>query len=138
MGAAPGIAGSTRPELPAVFACDGREDVSFFLNMARTPADVWSIDVGGLWAENGPDGWWIISRPIGLDRLTLTERDVVPRPAARATGPVLTPGPPGSSVHLTRECRDLTGRTPAALGTFHQIWARRMADPFKRPGALSA
>jgi len=45
--------------------------------MARTPADVWAIDVGGLWAENGPDGWWIISLPIGLDRLTLAERDVV-------------------------------------------------------------
>ena len=85
MGAAPGIAGSTRPELPAVFACDEREDISFFLNMARTPADVWAIDVGGLWAENGPDGWWIISQPIGPDRLTLAERDVAPaRPCAPA------------------------------------------------------
>jgi hypothetical protein len=84
MGAAPGIAGSTRPELPSVFACDEREDIDFFLNMARTPADVWAIDVGGLWAENGPDGWWIIAQHIGPDRLTLAERDVVPvRPGQR-------------------------------------------------------
>jgi hypothetical protein len=54
------------------------------LNIARTPADVWAIDVEGLWAENGPDGWWIISRPIGPDRLTLAERDVAPvRPGQR-------------------------------------------------------
>jgi hypothetical protein len=75
MGAAPGIAGSTRPELPAVFVCDSREDVSFFLHMARTPADVWTVDVGGLWIETGPDGWWIISQPIGPERLTLAEGD---------------------------------------------------------------
>ena len=78
MGAAPGIAGSTHPELPAVFVCEDREDISFFLNMARTPADVWAIDVDGMWVESGPSGWWIISRPIGSDRLTLLERDVVP------------------------------------------------------------
>jgi hypothetical protein len=75
MGAAPGIAGSTRPELPAVFVCDSREDVSFFLHMTRTPADVWTVDVGGLWVETGPDGWWIISQPIGPERLTLAEGD---------------------------------------------------------------
>ncbi len=75
MGAAPGIAGSTRPELPAVFVCDSRDDISFFLHMARTPADVWAVDVARLWVETGPDGWWIISQPIGPERLTLAERD---------------------------------------------------------------
>jgi hypothetical protein len=80
MGAAPGIAGSTRPELPAVFVCDSKEDVSFFLHMARTSADVWMVDVGGLWVETGPGGWWIISRPIGPRRLTLAEGDAT-RPA---------------------------------------------------------
>jgi hypothetical protein len=78
MGAAAGIAGSTRPELPAVFVCDEIEDISFFLNIARTPADVWAIDVAGMWVESGPDGWWIISRPIGPERLTLVQRNVVP------------------------------------------------------------
>jgi hypothetical protein len=80
MGAAPGIAGSTRPELPAVFVCDSREDVSFFLRMARTPTDVWTVDAGGLWVETGPNGWWIISRPIDPGRLTLAEGDAT-RPA---------------------------------------------------------
>ena len=80
MGAAPGIAGSTRPELPAVFLCDSREDVSFFLRMARAPADVWTVDVGGLWVETGPDGWWIISQPVGPERLTLADSDAA-RPA---------------------------------------------------------
>jgi hypothetical protein len=85
MGAAPGIAGSTSPELPAVFACGERDDVSFFLNMARTPADVWAIDMAGLWAENGPGGWWIICQPIGPERLVLTGRDISPvRHDARA------------------------------------------------------
>jgi hypothetical protein len=75
MGAAPGIAGSTCPELPAVFVCDSRDDISFFLHMARTPVDVWAVDAAGLWVENGPDGWWIISQPIGPERLTLAECD---------------------------------------------------------------
>ena len=83
MGAAPGIAGSSRPELPAVFVCDEPEDTTFFLNIARTPSDVWAIDVDGLWVESGPDGWWIISRPISPDRLTLTERDIAPVRSSR-------------------------------------------------------
>lgn len=78
MGAAPGIAGSTGPELPAVFLCDSRDDVGFFLGMARVPTDVWAVDVAGLWVESGPSGWWIISRPIGPERLTLDERDRPP------------------------------------------------------------
>ncbi len=61
-----------------MFVGDEREDISFLLNIARTPADVWAIDVDGLWVENGPDGWWIISRPIGPDRLSLVQRNVVP------------------------------------------------------------
>jgi len=76
MGAAPGIAGSARPELPAVFVCDSRDEIGFFLLMARTPADVWAVDAQGLWIENGPNGWWIISQPIEAARLTLIERDV--------------------------------------------------------------
>ena len=75
MGAAPGIAGSTCPELPAVFVCDSRDDVSFFLGMARTLADVWAVDAAGLWVESGPNGWWIISQPVGPERLALAERD---------------------------------------------------------------
>lgn len=76
MGAAPGIAGSTQPELPAVFVCDTLFDVGFFVRMARSPTDVWSVRVDGLWVETGPDGWWIINQPIVPERLRLVARDV--------------------------------------------------------------
>jgi hypothetical protein len=76
MGAACGIAGSTRPELPAVFVCADREDVSFFLRMARSSSDVWCVDVEGLWLESGPNGWWIISQPVPRDRLRLVGQDI--------------------------------------------------------------
>jgi len=76
MGLAPGIAGSTTPELPAIFVCQDLEDVSFMLHMARVPTDIWSIDVDGIWLENGLTGWEVISHPIGTDRLTLLVPDI--------------------------------------------------------------
>jgi hypothetical protein len=76
MGAAPGIAGSTKPELPGIFICDCMEDVRFFLNMARCASDVWSVDADGLWRETGPSGWWVISQRIGPERLRLVARDI--------------------------------------------------------------
>jgi len=80
MSAAAGIAGSQKPELPAVFVCDDRFGASFFLQMARAPSDVWEVRVDGLWLESGPSGWWIIPHPVGPDRLRLAEQDV---PAGR-------------------------------------------------------
>jgi hypothetical protein len=77
MAVAGGIAGSTEPELPAVFVCD--DDLfaaSFFLHMARAPSDVWRVSADGLWLENGPDGWWIITEPVAPSRLTLAASDV--------------------------------------------------------------
>jgi hypothetical protein len=76
MGAATGIAGSTEPELPAIFLCEDDFDASFFIRMARQPSDVWEVRVDGLWVENGPDGWWIIDQPVGPDRLRLARKDV--------------------------------------------------------------
>lgn len=76
MGAARGIAGSTKPELPGIFICDCMEDISFFLHMARCATDVWSVDADGLWCETGPSGWWVISQPIGPERLRLVARDI--------------------------------------------------------------
>jgi len=75
MGAAPGVAGSPGPELPGVFVCDAG-DVSFFLRMARSPSDVWSVDVGGFWLETGPDGWWVINHPVPSHRLRLVAQEV--------------------------------------------------------------
>jgi len=73
---APGIAGSTTPELPAIFVCEDLDEASFFLHMARVPTDIWSVDVDGIWLENGPSGWEVISHPIAKERLTLLVRDV--------------------------------------------------------------
>jgi hypothetical protein len=76
MGAAPGIAGSLTPEVPGIFVCDDVFDVRFFVRMARSATDIWSVQADGLWLESGPDGWWIISQPISPERLTLVERDI--------------------------------------------------------------
>jgi hypothetical protein len=81
MGAAPGIAGSTEPERAAVFVCDSREEADFFTAMADSPSDVWAVRAEGLWVENGPNGWQIITEPVGPDRLRLADRDVPPRDA---------------------------------------------------------
>jgi hypothetical protein len=76
MGPAPGLAGSTRPELPAIFVCEDLDDVSFLLHMAQVPTDIWTVDVNGIWLENGPSGWQVISHPIAQQRLTLLVRDI--------------------------------------------------------------
>jgi hypothetical protein len=73
---APGLAGSTRPELPAIFVCADLDDVSYLLHIARVPTDIWSVDVDGIWLENGPTGWEVISHPIAKERLSLLVRDI--------------------------------------------------------------
>jgi hypothetical protein len=76
MGLAPGLAGNTRPELPAIFVCEDLDDVSFLLRMAQVPTDIWSVDVDGIWLENAPNGWHVISHPVARERLTLLVRDI--------------------------------------------------------------
>jgi hypothetical protein len=70
------LAGSTTPELPAVFVCEDLDDVSFLLHMARVPTDVWSVDVDGIWLENGPSGWQVITDPVAPERLSLIVSDI--------------------------------------------------------------
>ena len=71
MGTAPGIAGSPKPELAAVFLCESRDEIGFFTSMSRLPADVWAVRVDGLWVESGPDGWIILPEPVPPERLRL-------------------------------------------------------------------
>jgi hypothetical protein len=78
MGAAPGIAGSTRPELPVVFL-DEPGLGGIFRTMGRTVTDMWAVDVTGLWIESGPDGWYVHGNPISPARLRLAEADLPPR-----------------------------------------------------------
>ena len=90
MGLARGLAGNTRPELPAIFVCEDLDDVSFLLHMAQVPADIWSIDVDGIWLENAPNGWQLISHPVARERLTLLVRDI-PDGGPRADPPEVSP-----------------------------------------------
>jgi hypothetical protein len=69
-----GVAGSIRPELPAVFLCEGEFEIGFFLNMARGESDVWAVWVDDLWLESGPVGWWVVPEPIPPDRLVRLAR----------------------------------------------------------------
>ena len=77
MGLARGLAGNTRPELPAIFVCEDLNDMSFLLqHVAQVPTDIWSVDVDGIWLENAPNGWQLISYPVARERLTLLVRDI--------------------------------------------------------------
>lgn len=86
---APGVAGSPRPELPAIFLCATQEDAQFFVQMARVPSDLWAVDVAGLWLEGDPgaDGggganWMTVAQPIEPGRLRLVKTNI---PALRGS-----------------------------------------------------
>src|SRR5258706_13251815 len=117
-----GLAGSTRHELPAIFVCEDLDDVSFLLHMARVPTDIWSIDVDGIWLENGPSGWQVINHPVAAERLTLLVGDIppggfranppqnpkkrpAPKPRSGRRAEAKRPPPPG-----TRESSRVTAR----------------------------
>jgi transposase-like protein len=78
MGAVPGVAGSKVPELAAVFLGQHPGDIEFFTRMARRPCDAWAVRADGLWVENEPSGWLMISQPVPPDRLRLIASDIVP------------------------------------------------------------
>jgi hypothetical protein len=81
MGDAPGIAGSRRPEAPAIFLNDDRWNADWFVTMGTTDSfgrthvavDIWAVDATGIWIENGPDGWWMAFQPLEPDRVRLVE-----------------------------------------------------------------
>jgi len=76
MGTTRGVAGSSVPELEAIFLCESRLEADFFTRMARTATDVWAANVDGLWLENGPSGWMIAVEPIPTERIELVDRDI--------------------------------------------------------------
>jgi hypothetical protein len=79
MAAAPGIAGSRRPEAEGCFVCLDEFEVSFFLRINNTggPVDVWAIE-GVEYDElvEPPNGFHYLSRPIGAAQVSLYRRDV--------------------------------------------------------------
>ncbi|MFH9978691.1 hypothetical protein ACH4ND_05395 [Streptomyces sp. NPDC017179] len=82
MGAAPGIAGSRRPEVEGIFVCRGEEEAEFFLqiNNTRGPVDVWSVDGidEGLLLDNG-NGFVYLPGRIPAERVRLLRSDVPPQ-----------------------------------------------------------
>ena len=80
MGAAPGIAGSTRPEADGIFLSADEWDADFFVRMNNTggPVDVWQVDDvdADLLVDNG-NGFFYLPGRIAADRLTLHQRDLV-------------------------------------------------------------
>lgn len=79
MGAARGIAGSTRPEVAGVFICRHDGDVQFFLRMNNTggPVDLWSVDGvdEALLIDNG-SGFFYLPDRIPVARIRLVQKDV--------------------------------------------------------------
>jgi len=79
MGAAPGIAGSSRPEADGIFLCDDLFTVDFFVRMNNTsgPVDVWQVD--GVDADQMLDngtGFFYLPGRISVDRITLVQQDL--------------------------------------------------------------
>ncbi|MEV6924447.1 hypothetical protein AB0M46_08050 [Dactylosporangium sp. NPDC051485] len=82
MGAAPGIAGSRRPEVEGVFLCVQPEDADWFVRFNNTggPVDVWAVDGIELDQLRGaPEGYRYFPGSIGPQQLLLVRRDLPPR-----------------------------------------------------------
>lgn len=79
MGAARGIAGSTRPEAEGIFLVAEESDVSWFVRMNNTggPVDVWQVDGVDVdrMVGNGT-GYFYLPCRIPVDQLTLVQQDL--------------------------------------------------------------
>ena len=79
MGAAPGIAGSSRPEAHGVFLCRGEDEAQFFLRINNTggPVDLWSVDSvdEGSLIDNG-NGFVYLPGRVPAARVRLVRSDV--------------------------------------------------------------
>ena len=82
MGAAPGIAGSSRPEVDGVFICRGEDEARFFLRINNTggPVDLWPVDGVDeeLLTDNG-SGFVYLPRRVPATRVRLVRSDVHPQ-----------------------------------------------------------
>jgi hypothetical protein len=79
MGAAPGIAGSRRPEVEGCFLCVEEFEDEWFIKMNNTggPVDVW--EVGGVAPDElveSPNGHTYLPRKIGPGDVRLVRRDI--------------------------------------------------------------
>ncbi|MBK3578247.1 hypothetical protein JHN63_31480 [Streptomyces sp. MBT65] len=82
MGAAQGIAGSSRPEVEGIFVCRDEETEFFFqINNTGGPVDLWSVDGvdEGLLLDNG-NGFVYLPDRIPATRVRLVRSNVPPQP----------------------------------------------------------
>lgn len=82
MGAAPGIAGSTRPEAEGIFLCADEFTADFFVRMNNTggAVDVWEVhDVDPDALRDNGAGFEYLPEKIGRTRVTLVRTDAVAR-----------------------------------------------------------
>jgi hypothetical protein len=86
MGASPGIAGSSRPEVDGVFLCRDEAEWRYFVRLNNTggPVDVWSVTgvEASTLVDNG-NGYGYLPFAIPPGQLALTERDVAVIPRSR-------------------------------------------------------
>lgn len=86
MGAAPGIAGSTRPEAKGIFLCPDRYEADWFAQMNKTggPVDIWAVD--GIDEDdlvpNG-SGFGYFPTPVPASQITLVEQPATPAAGRR-------------------------------------------------------
>jgi hypothetical protein len=85
MGAAPGIAGSSRPEVAGCFLM-AEEEIDWFLTINNTggPVDVWRVDGidEGRMVEN-PNGYWYLPERVAPSMLALVMTDLPSRRPGR-------------------------------------------------------
>lgn len=83
MGAAAGIAGSSRPEVEGCFLAIDEFDADFFIRMNNTggPVDLWSVEgVDPDALVESPEGFAYLAAPIPRQQLTLVRIDIPPSP----------------------------------------------------------
>ncbi|MEU9560057.1 hypothetical protein [Streptomyces fumanus] len=82
MGAAPGIAGSRRPEVEGIFLCRSEEEAGFFLRINNTggPVDLWAVDGidEALLLDNG-SGFGYVPGRIPAAQVRLVRSDIPPQ-----------------------------------------------------------
>ncbi|MEU4562729.1 hypothetical protein AB0F72_30495 [Actinoplanes sp. NPDC023936] len=79
MGAAPGIAGSRRPEVEGVFLCAERWEADWFIRLNNTggPVDIWAVEGVELdLLQTSPEGFRYFPGKIDARQVQLVEQDL--------------------------------------------------------------
>lgn len=88
MGAAPGIAGSTRPEQDGCFLATDEWTADYFVAMNNTggPVDVWEVEIDEVELAESGEGYLYFPGTVDRTRLRLARQDLPPSPDETGTG----------------------------------------------------